>query len=180
MFTLALGDDAWLAPLEPWQAANFAEHVAAAREHLAPWIPFATRVVDEPTARELLQRFADLQARDAGRIYGIWRDGVLVGGTLFKIFDVGSGACEIGVWLAPQAQGRGLVTAAVRAMIDWAVRVRGLHRVEWRTDPRNERSRAVARRLGMKAEGVARSSFVVDGIHHDTEIWALLADEWLG
>ena len=176
---LDLGDGAELRPLEPWQAHEFAVHVALIRDHLRPWIPFAGQVVDEASARELLQRQADRTARDEGRFYGIWVDGVLRGGTLFRVFDLAAGICEVGVWLAPDVQGRGLITRAVNHMIDWAVG-RGIMRVEWRTNPANDRSRAVAQRLGMTLEGVLRSSFLLNGVRHDTEVWSILADEWPG
>jgi ribosomal-protein-serine acetyltransferase len=178
VFALTLGDGAELRPLEPWQADEFASHLDQVRDHLLPWIPFASRIYNVEGARELLQRFADLQAKDEGRFYGIWIDGVLSGGTLFRTFDVPSGVCEVGVWLAPGAEGRGLVTRAVTHMIDWAFRVRGMARVEWHADPKNIRSAAVARRLGMTREGVLRSSFVLGGARHDTEIWAILSSEW--
>lgn len=178
MLAHPLGDGAELRSLEPWQAAEFATHVDRIREHLAPWIPFAGTVTDPDSARDLLQRMADAQARDAGRFYGIWVDGALEGGALFRTFDAVGGVCEIGVWLAPEVRGRGLVNRAARHMIDWAFRVRGLSRVEWRTDPRNERSRAVARALGMTREGTLRSSFVLGGARNDTEVWSVLAGEW--
>ena len=180
MLSLPLGAGAELRPLEPWQAEEFAVHVDQVREHLLPWIPFAGTVSDVDSARRYLQRFADLQARDAGRLYGIWWDGALAGGTLFRTFDADLRVCEIGVWLAPQAQGHGLVTSAVRAMIDWAVRVRGMRRVEWRCDARNERSIAAAKRLGMRLDGVLRSAFELNGERSDTQVWSVLADEWDG
>ncbi len=174
MLALDLGGGAELRALEPWNAAEFAAHVDEAREHLKPWIPFATRIVDAESALLLLERYALLQASDEGRLYGIWIEGKLSGGTLFKTFDAKSGTCEVGVWLAPQAQGRGLITTAVRLMIDWAFELRGIHRVEWRTDPRNERSRAAAKRLGLTYEGTLRSNFALNGERHDTEVWALV------
>jgi ribosomal-protein-serine acetyltransferase len=180
MFAHPLADDAELRALEPWQAEEFAAHADRARPHLAPWLPWV-EIVDGPeSARRWLQDYADRQARDEGRLYGIWVGGVLSGGTLFRIFDTRAGVCEVGVWLAPEAEGRGLITRAARHMIDWAVRERGMTRVEWRTMPANERSLAVARRLGMKRDGVLRSSFVLGGVRQDTEVWALLADEWTG
>ncbi|HCT75626.1 MAG TPA: RimJ/RimL family protein N-acetyltransferase [Micromonosporaceae bacterium] len=178
MFALPLGDGAELRPLEPWQAAEFTSHVEEIRAHLKPWIPFASRVVDEASALVLLQQYADLQARDEGRFYGIWIDGKLSGGTLFRTFNAKSGVCEVGVWLAPGAEGRGLITKAVRHMIDWAIRTRGMSRVEWFSDPLNERSKAVAKRLGMTYEGTHRSDFVINGERHDSEVWAVLAEEW--
>ncbi|MEU8800487.1 GNAT family protein [Spirillospora sp. NPDC048819] len=178
MFARHLADDAELRPLEPWQAAEFAEHTDRVRKDIDDYIPWGRTVVDEATARELLQSYAVKQARDEGRIYGIWVDGVLQGGTVFRTFDVKMGVCEAGVWLGGEVRGRGLVTIAVRHMIDWAFGVRGMHRVEWYCDPRNTASAAVAKRLGMTCEGVHRQSFVLDGDRRDAQVWAVLADEW--
>jgi RimJ/RimL family protein N-acetyltransferase len=179
MLAWPLADGAELRPLEPWQAAEFAACIDRARDHLAPWLPFARMITDADTAREWLQRYADEQARDGGRVYGIWLDDVLVGGVLFRVFDTRVGTCELGVWLAPQAQGRGLVTRAAHRLIDWAVGIRGMVRVEWRAVPDNVRSIAVAKRLGMTREGVLRQAGLpIDGVHEDIEVWSLLADEW--
>ena len=68
----------------------------------------------------------------------------MVGGTLFKEFDPRYGVGEVGVWLAEAAQGKGTVTQAVTAMLDWAISVRGMHRVEWHCFPENVPSRSVA------------------------------------
>ena len=183
MLTLPLGhtdSGAELRALEPWHADEFLVHVEAVREHLRPWIPFASRVVDVDMAREFLQGFADQKARDTGRLYGIWVDGRLSGGTLFKDVDPRAGVAEIGVWLAPDAEGRGLITTTVRHMIDWAFRTRRWHRIEWRTSPDNARSRAVAQRLGLTHEGTLRGDFLVNGTRQDSEVWAVLAHEWPG
>jgi RimJ/RimL family protein N-acetyltransferase len=174
MLTSRLPDGAELRGLEPWQASEFAEYVARNRAHLAPWLPWATRITDEASAREFLQRYADRTAADEGRIYGIWLDEVLVGGTLFRIFDAAAGVCEIGVWLAPEAQGRGLINQAARLMIGWAIDIRGIARVEWHTVPDNVRSKAAAQRLGMTRDGVLRQAFEMNGVRQDVEIWSLL------
>jgi RimJ/RimL family protein N-acetyltransferase len=156
----------------------FAAHADRSRTHLAPWLPWVEIVHDADSARRWLQDYADRQARDEGRLYGIWVGGVLSGGTMFRVFDTRSGMCEVGVWLAPEAEGRGLITTAARHMIDWAVGQRRMTRVEWRTMRANERSIAVARRLGMRREGVLRKTFPLGGAVHDTEVCALLADDW--
>ena len=143
MLGFGLGDRAELRALEPWQAAEFAAHVDRARAHLAPWLPWASVVVDEDSARAFLQRYADEQ--------------------------------EIGVWLDPEAQGRGLVTRACRGLIDWAIDVRGMARVEWRCVPHNARSVAAAKRLGMRRDGVLREAFPMAGVRYDVEVWSVLA-----
>jgi RimJ/RimL family protein N-acetyltransferase len=178
MLSRSIGAGAELRALEPWQAAAFAAYVHAQREHLAPWLPWGERIVDEESAHAFLQRYADGTAQDGPRIYAIWQGGEMVGGTLFRVFSPASSLCEVGVWLSADAQGRGLVTRAVTAMVDWAVHERGIHRVEWHCVPENAASRAVAARLGMTLEGVQRASFEHAGRRWDTELWALLAPEW--
>ncbi|MDQ0793851.1 GNAT family N-acetyltransferase [Streptomyces sp. B1I3] len=179
MFAISLGDDgAQLRPLEPWQAAEFLAHMDRARGLVDPWIPFAAAATDLDSARALLRRYADKQAADTGRIHGIWLDGTLVGGVLFRVFEAESGTCEIGVWLEPAGQGRGLVNRASRRLIDWAFDVRGMRRVEWRASAANTRSTAAAERLGMTREGVLRQAYLHHGVRHDEEIWAVLAEEW--
>jgi ribosomal-protein-serine acetyltransferase len=180
LFGYAVGDHTELGPLEPWHAEEFARSVAEIRAHLAPWIPFSHTVTDLDTARSFLQMFADAHAADTRHLFGLWRDGRLVGGVMFPTFNARTGICEIGVWLAPQAQGRGIMTRAVQQAVEWAIRHRGLSRVEWHTDPRNGKSRAIAQRLGMTLEGVLRSSHVVADERQDTEVWSVLADEWTG
>ncbi|WP_328886948.1 GNAT family N-acetyltransferase [Streptomyces sp. NBC_00316] len=179
MFAVPLGDDgAELRPLEIWQAEEFLAHMDRARDLVDPWIPFAGFATDLESARALLQRYAEKQAADTGRLYGIWLDGTLVGGVLFRIFDTGSGNCEIGCWLEPAGEGRGLVTRAARKLIDWAIEERGMHRVEWHASAANTRSVAVAKRLGMTRDGVLRQNYLYRGVRHDSEIWSVLAPEW--
>ena len=154
MFSLDIADGVDLRPLEVWHAPAFAEHLDRAREHIRPWVgpAFVTDTVDGAQ---------------------------LIGGVMFVSFDASWGICEIGCWLEPAAEGRGLVTRSVAALLDWAFVTRGLTRAEWRCRTDNERSVAVARRLGMRSEGVLRSTWLYDGQHYDKEVFSILRSEWL-
>ena len=178
MLSLDLGDGLALTGLEPWQAPEFAAFVAAERSHLAPWLPWGASITDDGSARSFLQRYADGTASDGRRIYALRADGTIVGGALFRVFEPDAGLCEVGVWLAAGAQGRGYVTRAVTAMLDWALLDRGLHRAEWHCVPENAASRRLAERLGFTLEGTLRESWEHDGRLWDTEVWAVLAPEW--
>ena len=77
-----------------------------------------------------------------------------------------------------RSEGHGLITQAGRTLLDWALTVRGLHRAEWHCRADNERSSAVAKRLGMTLEGVRREAWLYGGVRHDKQVWAVLASEW--
>ncbi|MEU7027192.1 GNAT family protein [Streptomyces sp. NPDC046275] len=179
MFAIPLGDDgAELTPLAPWQAEEFLAHIDRGREFIGAHVGLPDIVTDLDSARAHLTRYADKAARDAGYLYGIRVDGLLVGGVLFVHFDAANGTAEAGCWIEPGHAGRGLVTRACRAVIDWAVERRGIHRVEWQVSPLNTPSIAVARRLGMTKEGTLREDYPYRGRRNSTEIWSVLAPEW--
>ncbi|MFF7727078.1 GNAT family N-acetyltransferase [Streptomyces sp. NPDC008001] len=178
MFSLPLRDDARLRPLETWHAEEFAAHMDRAREHIRPWVGRSFVTDDLGGARETLRRYAERQAQDGTRLYGIWLGDTLVGGVMFTDFATALGSCEIGCWLEPAAEGHGLVTKACRALLDWAFTDRGLHRAEWHCRADNDRSSAVAKRLGMTLEGTRREAWPYGGARHDKQIWGILASEW--
>ncbi|MEW2047168.1 GNAT family N-acetyltransferase [Streptomyces sp. NBC_00377] len=179
MYAISLGDDgAELRPLEPWHAEEFLAHLERGREFINQYVPFGSKATDVATARAALQRYADMRAADTGSLHGLWLDGRLVGGVLFLNFDAADANCEVGCWLEPAGTGRGLVTRAMRVLIDFAVEQRGIQRVEWIASAGNTPSLDVARRLGMTRDGVRRQSYPYRGVRHDLEVWSVLAQEW--
>ncbi|WP_405619484.1 GNAT family N-acetyltransferase [Streptomyces sp. NBC_00076] len=179
MYAISLGDDgAELRPLEPWHAEEFLAHLDRGREFINRFIPFGEKATDLDGARDMLQRYADLRAADSASLHGLWLEGKLVGGVLFLNFDAENGNCEVGCWLEPAGTGHGLVTRAMRVLLDFAIERRGMHRVEWIAAVDNLPSLNVARRLGMSREGVRRSSYPHHGARLDLEVWSILAPEW--
>ncbi|WSQ11992.1 GNAT family N-acetyltransferase [Streptomyces sp. NBC_01231] len=179
MYAISLGDDgAELRPLEPWHAEEFLAHLDRGREFINRFIPFGEKATDLDGARDMLQRYADLRAADSASLHGLWLEGKLVGGVLFLNFDAENGNCEVGCWLEPAGTGHGLVTRAMRVLLDFAIERRGMHRVEWIAAVDNLPSLNVARRLGMTREGVRRSSYPHHGVRLDLEVWSILAPEW--
>ncbi|CAM5481032.1 GNAT family N-acetyltransferase [Streptomyces tanashiensis] len=179
MYAMSLGDDgAELRPLEPWQAGEFLAHMDRGREFIGARNGLPDVVTDLESSRAFLRAYAERAAADTGRIHGIWSDGTLVGAVILRKLDTVDGTAEAGCWLEPAGVGKGLVTRAARALIDWAIEVRGVHRVEWVVSSDNEPSIAVARRLGMTRDGVLRGSYPYRGKRHDEEIWSVLAPDW--
>jgi ribosomal-protein-serine acetyltransferase len=178
VFSKLIGKGVVLKPLEVWHTVEFAAHLDRAREHIRPWVgpAFVTETVEG--ARATLRRYANDGAADGARMYGIWFEEVLVGGVMFVTFDAAWGICEVGCWLEPGAEGHGLITRSVTALLNWAFVTRGMSRAEWRCRTDNDRSIAVAHRLHMRSDGILRSSWVFDGQRYDKQVFSVLRDEW--
>jgi len=86
--------------------------------------------------------------------------------------------CEIGFTIAPDYQGRGYATEAVRLLVGYLFTARGKHRITACCDARNAASAAVLERLGMRREGHLRQSTWAKGEWTDDLLYALLHEEW--
>jgi ribosomal-protein-serine acetyltransferase len=149
--------------------------VEAERERIAVWMPWveATTTIDDQRAW-LEGVLADPRNLDGS---GIFVDGVYAGGTGLSPDPFGITG-EIGYWIGSAHEGRGLVTGAVRALIDIGFGELGLHRICIRAGVENVRSRAIPERLGFTQEGILRGEGRGSGGFYDLVVYGLLEDEW--
>lgn len=75
--------------------------------------------------------------------------------------------------------GQGLVSEAVRAMVEHGFGTLKLQRIWLEIDPRNQGSIRVAQKAGFAAEGHFRKSFFLNGAYFDSVYYAMLAEDWL-
>ena len=86
---------------------------------------------------------------------------------------------ELGSYLHRDWWGRGLSSELTRAVLDFAFLRAEVHRVELRCDPRNSASVAIARKFGMRLEGVLRDYVLLEGRGFvDEAVYALLSADW--
>jgi ribosomal-protein-serine acetyltransferase len=120
--------------------------------------------------RVQLARFAEGRALPLA----ILQDGAVVG-SLGARMDLQRETAELGYWIDAGAEGRGLVTRAVLAVVEHLAAERGVHRFEIRTAVHNRRSRAVAERCGFELEGVLHGAFRVGRERHDVALYGRTA-----
>lgn len=139
-----------------------------------PWIyPPSTarafRVYLAASAGASKQTFVARRADD-GAIVGVVSLSEIVRGTFQSAY--------LGYYgLEPQV-GRGLMSEAVRIVVDHAFRVLKLHRIEANIQPANAASIALVRRLGFAREGFSPRYLKIGGRWKDHERWAVLSEDW--
>ena len=107
-------------------------------------------------------------------------DGELVGHTSFLRHEPVHRTVEIGnTWLVPGAWGTGANVEAKLLLMQHAFEDEELLRVEFKTDARNERSRAALAALPAEFEGVFRKHMLVRGGERRDSAWyAVIDDDW--
>ena len=178
MFAYPLGDDAALRLLEERHAEALYALIAANRAHLREWLPWVDNEQSPDTTRAFLRTALQQHADNRGGQYGIWERGQLAGVIGQHPIDWANRSGSLGYWLGAAYQGRGLMTRACRALVTYAFREQGLHRVEVRAALGNARSRAIPERLGFRQEGFLRDAEWLYDHYVDLVVYGMLADEW--
>jgi ribosomal-protein-serine acetyltransferase len=174
---LPLTRDVHLRLLETGDAEELQALIEANRDRLARWMPWA---IDEDL--EATRAFIALTRRQIADDNGFQTaivDGDRIAGMVgFHGVDWSHRSASIGYWIGAEHEGRGLMTRAVRALVDHAFGVWRLNRVEIHAAPENGRSQAVAERLGFTREGTLRQAERVGERYLDSVVFSLLASEW--
>ena len=171
---LEVAEGAYLRLLEERDAEELHELVDRNRAHLAEWMPWAADQTLEGTAAFIhgaVRRHAERNGSELALVL----DERMVGAAGFAGIDWVARGTSIGYWLAEEHQGRGLMTRAVRTLIDYAFGELALHRVEIQAAEGNRRSRAIPERLGFQEEGIRREAERVGGRYLDLVVYGLLA-----
>src|SRR5580704_5159736 len=163
------------------QMADFPEWAAlreASRDFLTPWEP--TWPVDDLTRsafRRRIRRYSEDIRTDQGYAFLIFRnpDGVLVGGlTLANIRRGVAQAGSLGYWMGLPHVRQRYMTAAVRAIVPFALETLRLHRLEAACIPTNAGSIRLLENTGFAREGYAREYLCINGMWQDHLLYARL------
>lgn len=101
-------------------------------------------------------------------------DGQLAGEAILWDIDPHNRSAHAGLALRPAFRGRGLAEDTLRVLVDYALSIRGLHRVQLEVVADNEPMLAAARRVGFEQDGVLRESVWVNGAFADQVVLSRL------
>lgn len=85
---------------------------------------------------------------------------------------------EWGVALGAAFWGTGVFQPCASAVIDFAIDVMGVRRLEARATAANARGNGALSKLGAAPEGVLRNGFMKNGRYHDQLLWAIVESDW--
>ncbi len=101
-------------------------------------------------------------------------DPTLIGHMSFHVIMKDHYRAEVGYMMDTQHQGKGLVSEALKAALQYGFNVMGLHSVEAHVVPENTASRKLLERNGFKQEAYFKENFYWEGTFRDTVIYSLL------
>jgi len=178
MFAYAVDGSTRLAMVELRDAEDIFAAVDGSREHLREWLPWVDANETVEDTQSFIGEALRQHARNEGFQCVIRVEGNVAGFVGFRYVDWSNQKAELGYWLARAYQGRGIMTACCRKLVDFAFREYELNRVEIHAATENRRSRAIPERLGFALEGKLREVEWVNDRFVDGAVYGLLRSEW--
>lgn len=178
MLSLRINDNIELCLLEERHTEMAFALVDRNRSHLRPWMPWVKPGYSLEDSRSYIKDNLKRLADHAGFDLSIFYQGQMAGQIGYNRIDWDNRTTELGYWLGESFQGRGLVTAACRKLIDYALDELKMNRVEIRCAAANTRSRAVPERLGFQQDGILRQAEWLHDAFVDLVVYSTLAGEW--
>lgn len=93
--------------------------------------------------------------------------------------DIERYSAEVWYWLGEEYWGRGIVSAALTALVDYAFTQFKLTRLYAKPMAHNAASISVLAKAGFRREGLLRSSIIKNNVLMDTVLYAYLSSDWL-
>lgn len=180
LFDELRGERVLIRPYRESDAAAMLEAHAESRDLLRPWMPFADLHHTVEEKRDSCIRWMAQWLLREQLVVGFWDKETqrYLGSSGLHPRDWTIGYFAIGYWVRASEAGKGYVTETVKLLTDYAFTHLQAQRIEIRCDERNQRSAAVARRLGFVQEGCLRNdSLDTSGQLRNTLIFALTPDD---
>jgi ribosomal-protein-serine acetyltransferase len=180
LFDELRGERVIVRPYRESDAQSLFEAVAESRDHIRPWEPFADAHQSVEESQDLVIRWMAQWLLREYLAVGFWdqASGRYLGSSGLRPRDWELGYFEIGYWIRASETGHGYVTEMVKLLTDYAFTHLHARRVEIRCNERNERSAAVARRLGFVQEARLRNHALTHlGEVRTTLIFALTPED---
>jgi ribosomal-protein-serine acetyltransferase len=179
MFELRVDEDITLVLAEDRHARVMTDLIVRNQARLARWEPWAEHPATLESTRAYIRAALDdfARGRQISTIMAVEGGRRFIGRCGMRINpQLRSG--DIGYWIDGDYEGRGITSRSARALISSVFDELGLAKVDLRTSVGNERSRAVARRLGFTYEGILPRGLQFMARSDDVALFGMTAERW--
>ena len=173
--TLTVAPDLYLRPAAVADASALFGIINSERAYLREWLPFVDLTLQQTDTALYLQMITN---STTDKVFVIVYQEAIVGLIGFKSIDRYNKKLEIGYWLSEEQQGKGIMLRCCRRLLQYAFNELYMNRVQLKVGTGNYKSRKIPEKLGFTLEGIQRDGELLNGHHHDLEVFSLLKREW--
>ncbi|MGE8206873.1 GNAT family N-acetyltransferase [Heyndrickxia sp. NPDC080065] len=180
MFIYKIDEELALKLIELRDANRVFELTNQSRSYLREWLPWLDSTIKLEDTQNFISGCLNGYAANRSMTTVILYNGEIVGTAGFNQINWSNKTAQIGYWLGEGYQGKGIMTKAARALIDYAFNELKLNKIEIRAASENKKSRLIPERLGFVNEGCIRQAEWLYDHYVDHVVYGMLAEEWKG
>ncbi|MCC8147234.1 MAG: GNAT family N-acetyltransferase [Bacteroidales bacterium] len=144
------------------------------REEMREWLPFVDFTKEVNDSIEFIH-----SASESGDLtFVVFYNDSFAGLVGIKDIDEANKKAEIGYWISPEFQNRGIATLVTKNLVNYCFRELNLNRVQLRIGTKNIPSNRVAEKLSFQLEGIQRDGELLVSGFHDLNVFSLLKREY--
>jgi len=179
MFQLVVDDEVVLVLAEERHAQAMTELIKRNQKRLARWEPWAEQPATLDSTRAYIRAALEdfLRGCQVSTIIALEGGRRFIGRCGLRINPY-SNSGDVGYWIDGDYEGRGITRRATQALVTSAFSELSLKRVDLRTSVENQRSRALAERLGFSFEGIHARGLRFANRTDDLALYTVSAEQW--
>lgn len=175
---LTVNEDIFLRTFQLEDADRLFYLVDSSRDQLRAWLPWVDNTKSPEDSRKFIEAVIEEFKNGKSIELGIFYKEELVGVVATHSISKANRHTSLGYWLATEYNGNGIMTAAVKALLNYLFTEKKLHRIVIKAATGNNKSKAIPEKLGFKAEGIERDGEWLYDHFVDLQVYSLLEDEF--
>ncbi len=161
-----------------FDAAELYRLIEGSRENLGQWLPWVKSTNNAEMISTFIKALQEQYISNHGFKAIIIYNGSFAGLIGHNSVEWDRKCASIGYWLGESFQGKGIMTMALQAFIEYAFNTMQLNKIEITVAEENSNSKALPKRFGFKEEGIIRDAECLNDKYVNHIMYGLLKREW--
>jgi len=145
------------------------------RESLKTWLPWINSTKSQKDTENFINSIIN---SEKDLVFIIKHQLNFAGIIGLKEIDVLNHRAEIGYWLLPCFEGKGIMTLCCKAITDYSFNHLNINRIQIKCATKNQKSNAIPNRLNYFFEGIEREGEFINDKYFDLNLYSALKNEW--
>ncbi len=167
-----------LETLQSQEIKELWEVISKYKKELRPWLDWVDMIQSYEEYQDYMSRVQYEESIGIQKGYVVCINGVAQGEIAFDDFDARTRSCNLGYWLSPEYQQRGIMFRACVEAINQIFDTLNIDKINIRFIGSNKASLGIGTKLGFKIDGVLRKNLLYQGKLEDEVVMSCFREEW--
>ena len=144
------------------------------RKSLRKWLPWVDKTISQKDTKNFIKLILDSNCPKKSIVFVIRYKNNFAGLIGLKEIDNLNHRTELGYWLLPDFEGKGIMTQSCKAIINYSFKHLDINRIQIKCAVENQKSINIPKKLNFSFEGVEIEGEYLNGKYVDLNLYSIL------